>query len=82
MGGKTRGAVRVCLELLAPPFLSREKVGKDRTEKLLEKVRDRTSRCRIKSGMTARGSVIANSLKVKVSQMPPASAGQECEDER
>jgi hypothetical protein len=26
VGGKTRGAVRVCLELLAPPFLSREKV--------------------------------------------------------
>jgi hypothetical protein len=26
VGGKTRGAVRVCLELLAPPFLLREKV--------------------------------------------------------
>jgi len=38
VGGKTRGAVRVCLELLAPPFLSREKVGKQTLEKLIEKV--------------------------------------------
>jgi hypothetical protein len=63
--GKTRGAVRVCLELLAPPFLSREKVGKQTLERLIEKVQYRIVRCRIKCGMTAeRVQEIVNSFTV------------------
>jgi hypothetical protein len=37
---------RVCLELLAPPFLSREKVGKDTLEELMKRVKPLTARLR------------------------------------
>jgi len=51
--GKTGGAIWVCLDFFAPPFVSRQKVEKNELEWLIEKVHDRCMRCRIKSGMTA-----------------------------
>jgi hypothetical protein len=39
VAGKTRGAVRVCLEFLAPPFVSRQKVEKRKPERMIEKER-------------------------------------------
>jgi hypothetical protein len=53
VGGKTRGAVRVCLEFLAPPFASRQKVEKLKSLELIASSKEVTVRCRVKPGMTA-----------------------------
>jgi hypothetical protein len=39
-------SVRVCLELLAPPFLSKEKVGKHTSEEKIERVKPLTATLR------------------------------------
>jgi hypothetical protein len=37
VGGKTGGAIWVCLEFLAPPFVSRQKVETQKLERMIEK---------------------------------------------
>jgi hypothetical protein len=44
--GKTRGAFGFALNFFAPLFLSREKVGKDRTKEMIERVKTPTAMLR------------------------------------
>ena len=37
MGGKTGGAIWVCLEFLAPPFVSRQKVEKHKLRRMIKR---------------------------------------------
>jgi hypothetical protein len=54
VGGKTGGAVWVCLDLLAPPFASSQKV-ENRHQKNGKKSKEVNMRCRVRPGMTVRG---------------------------
>jgi hypothetical protein len=50
VGGKTGGAIWVCLDFLAPPFVLIQKVEILQQKDCL--IKEVTSRCRIKSSMT------------------------------
>jgi len=64
VGGKTGGAIWVCLDFFAPPFASREKV-ENLSYRRDCKSKAATMRCRIRSGMTAgREGKIVNSFTV------------------
>jgi hypothetical protein len=41
VGGKTGGAVWVCLDFLAPPFVSRQKVGKHTSKEIMQSVKEK-----------------------------------------
>jgi hypothetical protein len=50
VGGKTRGAVRACLDVLAPPFASRQKVEKQSSSKCLKRTKTFTATLRQAQG--------------------------------
>jgi hypothetical protein len=54
VAGKTGGAVWVCLDLLAPPFASRQKV-ENKSKKNDSKSKEVNMRYRVRPGMTGRG---------------------------